>query len=120
MGGWERSIGCACCILGSTVMVIHSLRESDIHNMEELRLKMAEPGKMSKGRVGGLGKIGCAWCILGFTVMVIHSPRESDIHNMEELRLKMAEPGTTLIVYIAPVPKDIKLCFMLNSAEHEI
>lgn len=37
-------IGCACCILGSTVMVIHSPRESDIHNMEELRLKMAEPG----------------------------------------------------------------------------
>ena len=75
------------------------------------------------GGGGGLGEIGCACCILGSTVMVIHSPRESDIHNMEELRLKMAEPGTTLIVYkmyIAPVPKDIKLCFMLNSAEHEI
>ena len=40
-------LGCACCIIGSTVMVIHSPRESDIHNMEELRMKMAEPGTRS-------------------------------------------------------------------------
>lgn len=37
-------IGCALCILGSTVMVIHAPRESEIHNMEELRQKMADPG----------------------------------------------------------------------------
>ncbi|XP_005103082.1 magnesium transporter NIPA2 isoform X2 [Aplysia californica] len=37
-------VGCLLCVLGSTIMVIHSPKEQEIHDVEELLDKMKEPG----------------------------------------------------------------------------
>lgn len=37
-------LGCILCVLGSTVMVIHSPKEQEIHDLDELVTKMKEPG----------------------------------------------------------------------------
>lgn len=38
-------IGCFLCILGSTIIVIHSPKEEEIENIEVLLLKIQEPGR---------------------------------------------------------------------------
>jgi drug/metabolite transporter (DMT)-like permease len=37
-------IGCAICLLGSTSIVIHSPKEEEVSTMEELAIKMKDPG----------------------------------------------------------------------------
>lgn len=37
-------IGCAVCLLGSTVIVLHSPKEEEISNMVDLALKMRDAG----------------------------------------------------------------------------
>lgn len=38
-------IGCALCLLGSTVVVIHAPKEAEVTSMEELANKLVDPGK---------------------------------------------------------------------------
>lgn len=38
-------IGCGLCILGSTVMVLHSPKEQEVESMEKLVEKIKDPGK---------------------------------------------------------------------------
>lgn len=37
-------IGCAVCLLGSTVIVLHSPKEEEVSNMDNLALKMKDAG----------------------------------------------------------------------------
>ncbi|XP_076059804.1 magnesium transporter spict isoform X2 [Oratosquilla oratoria] len=37
-------VGCALCLLGSTVVVIHAPQETEVSNMEDLSSKLADPG----------------------------------------------------------------------------
>ncbi|RUS87237.1 hypothetical protein EGW08_004989 [Elysia chlorotica] len=37
-------VGCVLCVLGSTIMVIHSPKEQEVHDVEDLLVKMKEPG----------------------------------------------------------------------------
>lgn len=37
-------IGCAVCLLGSTVIVLHSPKEEEVSNMADLALKMRDAG----------------------------------------------------------------------------
>lgn len=37
-------VGCVLCVLGSTIMVIHSPKEQEVHDVEDLMVKMKEPG----------------------------------------------------------------------------
>lgn len=39
-------IGCGLCILGSTVMVLHSPKEQEVESMEKLVEKIKDPGKL--------------------------------------------------------------------------
>ena len=38
-------LGCLLCILGSTLMVLHSPKEAEIQTMEELWDRIVEPGR---------------------------------------------------------------------------
>ena len=44
-------VGCLLCVLGSTVMVIHSPKESEVHDVEELVDKVKEPGESLAGHL---------------------------------------------------------------------
>ena len=37
-------VGCMLCVLGSTVMVIHSPKEQEVANIDQLKAMVAEPG----------------------------------------------------------------------------
>ena len=37
-------LGCMVCVLGSTVVVIHSPKEQDLQTMDELAVKLVDPG----------------------------------------------------------------------------
>ena len=37
-------IGCLVCLLGSTVIVLHSPKEQELQTMEELAVKLQDPG----------------------------------------------------------------------------
>ena len=40
-------LGCLMCILGSTLMVLHSPKEAEIQTMEELLDRILEPGRLT-------------------------------------------------------------------------
>ncbi|KAH9523223.1 Magnesium transporter nipa2 [Bulinus truncatus] len=44
-------VGCLLCVLGSTVMVIHSPKEQEVHSVTDLMLKMKEPAFIVYGAV---------------------------------------------------------------------
>ncbi|KAK3740750.1 hypothetical protein RRG08_048992 [Elysia crispata] len=37
-------VGCVLCVLGSTLIVIHSPKEQEVHDVDDLMIKMKEPG----------------------------------------------------------------------------
>jgi hypothetical protein len=37
-------VGCALCVIGSTVMVIHSPKEQEVSNIDQLKNMVAQPG----------------------------------------------------------------------------
>lgn len=39
-------VGCALCVIGSTVIVIHSPEEQHVNTMQELAQKLIDPGKI--------------------------------------------------------------------------
>ncbi len=44
-------IGCFLCILGSTVLIIHAPQEENVSTMEELSVKLRDPGKSSQSNL---------------------------------------------------------------------
>jgi hypothetical protein len=42
-------MGCVLCVLGSTVIVIHSPKEEEVENLSELFTKLQDPGEMIAG-----------------------------------------------------------------------
>ncbi|KAH9523220.1 Magnesium transporter nipa2 [Bulinus truncatus] len=44
-------VGCLLCVLGSTVMVIHSPKEQEVHSVTDLMLKMKEPAFIVYGSI---------------------------------------------------------------------
>lgn len=38
-------VGCALCLLGATVVVIHAPQETEVSSMEDLKAKLVDPGK---------------------------------------------------------------------------
>lgn len=38
-------VGCFLCVIGSTVMVIHSPKEQEVANIDQLKAMVAEPGE---------------------------------------------------------------------------
>ena len=40
-------VGCLLCVLGSTVMVIHSPKEQEVANIDQLKAMVAEPGTLN-------------------------------------------------------------------------
>lgn len=42
-------MGCVLCVLGSTVIVIHSPKEEEVENLSELLTKLQDPGKLITG-----------------------------------------------------------------------
>ena len=51
-------LGCAICLLGSTVVVIHAPKETEIGSMMELGEKMKDPGKYHVTKPIFLGRRG--------------------------------------------------------------
>jgi hypothetical protein len=39
-------MGCVLCVLGSTVIVIHSPKEEEVENLSELLTKLQDPGEL--------------------------------------------------------------------------
>jgi len=42
-------MGCVLCVLGSTVIVIHSPKEEEVENLSELLTKLQDPGELITG-----------------------------------------------------------------------
>ena len=42
-------MGCVLCVLGSTVIVIHSPKEEEVENLTELLTKLQDPGELITG-----------------------------------------------------------------------
>jgi hypothetical protein len=42
-------MGCVLCVLGSTVIVIHSPKEEEVENLSELLTKLQDPGELIRG-----------------------------------------------------------------------
>jgi len=42
-------MGCVLCVLGSTVIVIHSPKEEEVENLSELLTKLQDPGESMTG-----------------------------------------------------------------------
>lgn len=42
-------MGCVLCVLGSTVIVIHSPKEEEVENLSELLIKLQDPGELITG-----------------------------------------------------------------------
>ncbi|GFN81525.1 Magnesium transporter nipa2 [Plakobranchus ocellatus] len=55
-------VGCVLCVLGSTVMVIHSPKEQEVHDVEDLMVKMKEPGFI----VFGIGVVLLSSVMIGY------------------------------------------------------
>ncbi|GFS15861.1 magnesium transporter NIPA2 [Elysia marginata] len=59
-------VGCVLCVLGSTIMVIHSPKEQEVHDVEDLMVKMKEPGFIV---------FGVAIVLVSGVMMVYFAPR---------------------------------------------
>ncbi|KAL3880147.1 hypothetical protein ACJMK2_032412 [Sinanodonta woodiana] len=59
-------IGCALCLLGATVVVVHSPKEAEVKSMEELLLKLKEPAFIA---------YGCFMVLVAVVFIIFLAPR---------------------------------------------